>query len=108
MNARWNRVRAGSAIWILALSLIGTSPCRAATLEPVVKFDLRIDSQPLDEAFITLIAIDEFNQRLLGTREVVLLGVRIGKLTQRGIQMERLAGVAAEIDKLFKCIGAAW
>ncbi len=50
MNARWNRVRAGSAIWILALSLIGTSPCRAATLEPVVKFDLRIDSQPLDEA----------------------------------------------------------
>jgi outer-membrane receptor for ferric coprogen and ferric-rhodotorulic acid len=50
MHARWNRVRTGSAIWIVALSLTWTSPCRAATSEQVVKFDLRIDSQPLDYA----------------------------------------------------------
>ena len=50
MQARWNRVRTGSAIWIIALGLTWTSPSRAATPEPIVKFDLRIDSQPLDQA----------------------------------------------------------
>jgi outer-membrane receptor for ferric coprogen and ferric-rhodotorulic acid len=50
MNARWNRVRTGSAIWIVALSLTWMSPCRAQGHGPVVMFDLRIDSQPLDQA----------------------------------------------------------
>jgi outer membrane receptor for ferric coprogen and ferric-rhodotorulic acid len=50
MKARWNPIRTGCAIWIVALSFTCTSPCRGETPERVVKFDLRIDSQPLEQA----------------------------------------------------------
>ena len=61
--------------------------------------------EPRNHAFVVLIAVDEFLQQRFGAREVSRSGVGIGELAQRGIQPERIARSAAEINQHFQRFG---